>query len=460
LSAAAPAAPPAYTYRTAAALAAPVVVEQLFRSAVYFADAWMVARLGKAELAAVSTAGVFLWRVTETFACTQHSVGAYVARRWGGHQYAEASAALARGVAIASAIGAAVALACFPLLRSLFAAMQTPPDVMEPALLYAWPVLAVFPLTLVYFNLGTALRATGNTRTPTLVAIAVNSLNVALNYVLIFGSFGAPKLGMMGAGIATGASYAFGAACLLWRLLRGVRPPGHFGEGEGAVLRLARGGLAVPGLARTIFRVAAPAFSEELLVSAGFLAFYSMIARCGTEALAAHTIVVRIEAISFTMGAGCSVAAATMVGQALGRGDHAAALRAFWMNTVIGVVLLGGAGIAFAIWPAALLSLFRGGEDLAAMGTMMMYLVAVQQPVLAITNTFAGGLRGAGDTLSPNIAQLAGQLAIRIGGSWWLGFHLGLGMEGVYLATCVDWTVRAAILGALIAGGRWRRVKL
>lgn len=460
MSAAVPAAPPAYTYRTAAALAAPVVVEQLFRSAVYFADAWMVSGLGKPQLAAVSLAGVFLWRVTETFACTQHSVAAYVARRWGGHQYAEASAALARGVAIAFAIGTVVALLSFPLLRGFFTLMQTPPEVVTPALHYTWSVMAVFPLTLVYFNLGTALRATGNTRTPTIVAIAVNSLNVLLNYVLIFGHFGAPKLGMMGAGIATGASYACGALYLLWRLARGVRPPGSFGEGEGAVLRLARGGVAVPGLVRTIFRVAAPSFSEELLVSAGFLFFYSMIARCGTEALAAHTIVVRIEAISFTMGAGCSVAAATMVGQALGRGDQASALRAFWMNTVIGVVLLGSAGIVFALAPGSFLSLFKGGSDLLAMGTMMMYLVAVQQPLLAITNTFAGGLRGAGDTLSPNIAQLVGQLLIRIAGSWWLGFHLGLGMEGIYLATCVDWTVRAGILGALIAQGRWRRVKL
>lgn len=439
-----------------------MVVEQLFRSFVYFADAWMIAQVGRAELAAVSLAGVFLWRITETCACTQLGVAAYVARRWGAHQHAEASAAVARGVAMALVIGVLVSLLAWPLLPGFFRLLQAPGEVIAPALRYTWAVMAVFPLTLVYFNLGSALRAAGDTRTPTKAALAVNTINVVLNYVLIFGHFGAPKLGMLGAGIATGASYAFGALWLMWRLRGGVRPPGPFGEAEGAVLRLPRRGEGPrpDGLTGSLLRVAAPASLEELLVSAGFLSFYAMIALCGTEALAAHTIVVRIEAISFTMGAGCSVAAATMVGQALGRGDHSAALRAFWMNTVIGVVLLGGSGIMFAMFPQALLGIFHGGAELLAIGTTMMYLVAVQQPVLAITSTFAGGLRGAGDTLTPNIAQFVGTFLIRIGFSWYLGFEKGLGMEGIYLATCIDWSVRALILAGLIWYGRWRRVTL
>lgn len=517
--------------RAAIRLATPFIAGNLLQSFVFFVDALMLARVGEAELAAVSITGILLWRSTEIVGCLQIGVAAFVSRRWGEELYGRARRAASHGISLAFLLGLAAALALLPQLKPILRALGAEPDVAGAGAAYAAAVICAFPLNQVLINLAASMRAAGDSRTPFLASIITNITNIVFNYLLIFGHFGFPRLGMLGAGIATAIAITLGAFSLLTAAAVGVRPrrlfaaqrpacpkevsvepeqdlplalpleglPGQTepiplgpplpenGEAEreapaplpaaafapaspprmrGAtprdadpVFRLTRHGfrLRIPVVTGRILRISAPALLEEALISIGFFAFIRLIAGFGTTALAAHSAVVRIESLSFMIGAGFSVAASTMVGQSLGRRDPRSAVLAFAWCAWFSAVSMATLGIIYALIPEALLSWFSREKDFLSIAIPLLIIVSIEQPLIGAAATLSGGLRGAGDTLSPSLAQLFGNILIRVGGGYFLSVRLGMGVQGVYWATVADWGMRFVVLFSLVLRGRWRR---
>jgi Na+-driven multidrug efflux pump len=218
--------------------------------------------------------------------------------------------------------------------------------------------------------------------------------------------------------------------------------------------------LRLPVATGRILRVSVPACLEEILVSVGFLTFMGMIARFGTEVLAAHATAVRIEAMSFTAGWGVAVATATMVGQALGARQLPLARRLFGLNLTAAMTIMGLFGILFCVVPGWFVSWFLLGPGVESLGIALMFIIGIQQPFIGSTMVLAGGLRGAGDTVAPFLTQIAGTIGVRIGLGWFLAYPMGMGIFGVYWATFFDWLVRTLVLAAFVRTGRWERIKV
>lgn len=477
--------------RPALRLAVPSIVENLFHSAVYSVDVLMLGMLGERELAASSLTSMFLWRTTMVTASLQYGVAAYVARRWGAGDFALARRAATHATLLSALLGAIVAAIVIPFLPLLFRGLGAPSDVIQLATAFTTPILIVFPLVQMRTILGASLRAAGDTLTPQLATLVVNVLNVAFNYVLIFGKFGVPAMGMPGAGIGTAMALSCGFLFLAWRAGRGVRPRRLFaavevvpaeedmrqepvaplaeavspGRMRSGVFAFSTSGLRlwISGITGPILRVTRSALVEELLVTAGFFGFIRLIAGMGTTSLAAHSAVSAIESFSYNAGAGFAVAASTLVGQALGRRDPALALRAMGLALSLAIVTMGTLGILFSLAPTWFLQWYLPRDaDPAFMllAVQLLLIAAVEQPLLGATQTLSGSLRGAGDTLSPTYAQLAGTITVRLAMGWLLGVHMGMGVVGLYLATVIDWGVRAGFLGWCVLRGRWRRIAL
>jgi len=477
-------------------LAVPYIAGNLMASAVFFIDALMLSRVGRAELAAASMAGVLLWRLTETTGCIQVGTAAIVSRRWGAEQFRAAREAASHGILLAGALGLLLGGPLIALLPAILKLLGAEPDVLRAGAAYAGAILCVFPLTQMSINLGASMRAAGDTRTPLLASILANLINVLGNYILIFGHWGAPRLGMLGAGIASALGFASGFAFLALAAMRGVRPKRLFtepvyskdpvtepeldllpapvlhieGKGKEAraeagdprdnpEFRLVRGGARpwLRGVTPKLLGVSAPSLLEEILVSIGFLLFIRLIAEFGTTALAAHASVVRIESLSFMIGAGFAVSASTLVGQSLGRRDSRTALLAFKLCAWLAIVLMGMLGILLSTFPQWLLGWFSHEADFLALAVPLLLIAALEQPMIGLGSTLSGGLRGAGDTISPTLAQLGGNIVVRVGLGYTLGFLAGLGVAGIYWATLIDWSLRSVILLARLAGGHWKR---
>lgn len=453
-----------HTYRRTLRLALPAVAENLLNSLILLVDALMVASTGTAALAAAGLSSVALWRTRAQASVFQAGLGAIAARRWGeGDQHA-ASTVLTHGIFLGFLLGT---LFLLPVLFAgeLFRALQAGPDIHYLATDYFTIIMLALPLRMASGNLSATLRAAGDTRTPMTVTLFINLVNIAFNYPLIHGVWGFPRLGLHGAAIASVISFVVEFLLLSALCYRGIRPRLYAPEGTTArgELKLSPAGarFLLPGITKRVIRISLPTFGEELAVSVGFLGYIAMIARLGSDDLAAHTSVARIESFSYMIGVGIAMAASALVGQALGAGSPHQARRSLQTSLVLSAVAMGCTGILLALFPTLWLSLFASGSGAAtllAAALPIMLITASEQPLIGVAMTLSGALRGAGYTLAPLLSQLVGTVFIRLGFGWWLGFQLGLGLEGLYLATVIDWSIRCLVLGAVVRSGRWERV--
>jgi putative MATE family efflux protein len=429
----------------------PAVAEHLLHSLVFAVDRWMVSFLGAAALAASAVSGTIIWRSTWTLACIQVGTAAVVARRMGGRQYEQASRAAAQSLQLGALIGLVLAVGGFFGAPLALAKMGASEELLEIGVPYLRVILSASLFQLLAFAGFSTLRASGDTRTPMLITLGMNTVNILLNWLLIFGIGPFPRLELYGAGIATALSIVLASLAVLFWL---VSP-------RSAVrIRIAHVMRFNFTLTRQIVKTSLPNGGEEVMLSVGFVAFMMMVTALGTRAIAAHATAVAIESFSFMIGAGFAVAAATLVGQCLGQEDPLLASKAFHRTGFWAAMMMGFIGLFFLIFPRQLVGLYHPEPEVLTMAVICLRIAAIEQPLMALAMAYSGGLRGAGDTLSPMLVGLLGNTLTRIVVIWYLGFRLDLGLTGIWLGTAVDWAFRWSLVWGFYRWGRWRRIAL
>ncbi|MCX7626335.1 MAG: MATE family efflux transporter [Candidatus Sumerlaeaceae bacterium] len=436
--------------RTIVRLASPAVAENLLQTLLLMIDTFMVAYYGSVPIAAAAAAGMLLWRLHMTLGCIERGTTAMVARRWGEGSREGAAQASGQSLLLAIVIGGLLTLGGILWTPQLLRAIHTPEETIPTAVPYMRVVLAASIPRLVFFVGAASIRAIGNTSVPMYIALAMNISNIFFNYLLIYGKWGFPELKLFGSGISTAIALVLAALVITCYLVR---------ASHGPVLRL-RHLRPCSKTIRTICRISLPSLLEEVVISIGFLVFFSFVTRLGTIPLAAHALATRLESLSFMAGVGFSTAAATLVGQALGCGSVSLARQSFRQTTKLAVGVMSAVAMTLVVIGRQLLQLFCNEAEVVELAYLILLITAVEQPLLAIAMTLSGGLRGAGETVSPMLASLLGNLVVRISASYLLAFPLGLGIYGIVLGTIVDWLVRCAILYIGYAADRWSKVEL
>ena len=437
--------------RDVAKLVVPMIGESLLGLAMFYADAVMVGRLGTIEIASVGLAT----HIAFIFSFLPMGIGvacaALVARAIGRRDPMEASFATAHAIVAGALIGLLGSLASVrfggPMLRTLGA---EPPVVEMGALYLRWVAAAVLFNTMVRI-FGAALKAAGDARSPMGITACTVALNIGLNYGLIFGRFGLPRLEVRGAALATSIS-SFAGVVLFCAILR-------FGSGSlrvrAADLVRLRGAML-----RRLGRIALPSFGEIGLNQLGFLISTTLITRLGTIALATHTIAVRTESLSFIPAFAFATASGTLVGQHLGRGNHELAALSLRHTSRYAVLLMSSIGLLFLAIPEQLVSIFGPEPAVAALSAACVRVSFFEQAGMAILMTHSGALRGAGDTVSPFMVTCAGTLFVRPALILLFAYGLGGGIVGVWVAAVFDWNARAILAYLLFRRGRWRRIRV
>jgi putative MATE family efflux protein len=282
-----------------------------------------------------------------------------------------------------------------------------------------------------------------------IVAFVVTAAKVVLNFGLIFGMFGLPAMGLVGAGLATLLSQGVAAVLLFW-LSRRPRAP--------EVLRLRPRDFAdARDLLPETLRLSLPAVAERVVMNAGMMSYFALLGTYGAEAVAAYTVGVRILSFSWIPGMGFSTAAATLVGQALGAGEPRQAARAGWRSARLCLIASAGLGIGFVLGRETLARLFVPNDPavVEAMGPFMLML-GIAQPFLALHFTLGGALRGAGDTVTPLWAAILGNWALRVPLAYLAAFVLDLELFWVWLTIPFDHLLRSAWMTWAFWRGRWQ----
>ncbi|MCP5069529.1 MAG: MATE family efflux transporter [bacterium] len=427
-------------------LAWPAIATNLLHSLVGLVDIKVVGSLGASAVAAVSTGHRVFFILQGVMMAITAGTTALVARHWGAGNRAEAERVTRTSLWMCMAFAGiltAPGVLFAGQLAGLFEGLD--PETMALA--------AGFIRTISLFNvafainvvLGTALRAAGDTRTPLLIAVATNLVNVFLLYGLVFGHFGLPTLGVQGAAMANGLAFVFGALLTIGLWL-----------GRVLIVRWGpTGGDFDRARVRQILHIGYPTGLEQFVFQAGLMTFLMIVARYGEAPYAAYSIGVNILSFSFLVGLGFSIAASTMVGQNLGAEDPDAAERSGWraMFLSIGVMVVFGTIIIAFAEPFA--RFLIDDDEVVRLAGIVIWRRGSVQALMGIEFALGGALRGAGDTRFPLWIVFAGFFLGRIPLALVLAW-LGWSVEWVFAALLADYVIKAIGLVLRFRNGRWK----
>jgi putative MATE family efflux protein len=375
----------------------------------------------------------------------------FTAQRVGAGRTDEVGAILATALTCSLACGAALSLIGVLWPVALMSLVSTDAEVVSLGARYLiFRYFGLLPL-LVFFMLRGVFDGIGWTRVGMVVGIGMNLLNVLLNWVLIFGKLGAPPLGVAGAALASSVSGVVAAGAILaFGLRSSVRKRFRF---------FARGNLQ-PSLLGPFLRVGWPPAIQALGVIVAFLLFFFVLGKISTMAVAAGNIVLRIASLSLMAGIGISVAVQTLVGQALGAGDRATAVRAGWSGVALALLLMGGLGLLFTLIPETLLRAFSANDRLVATGIPILRLTGLAQLLAAVGAPLGGALRGAGATHQVMAVDIFVGFGLLAPCAYLFGIALDGGLIGAWLGLLVWFFLYAAGVTVLFVRGRWQYIDI
>lgn len=432
-------------------LAWPIILENLFQTALSTANMMMVSRLGASAIAGVGTAAQLLWVLQSAFGAVTTGTTVLVARFTGARQPEAANTIVKQSILVGllfSGIFALLGTFCAEWFIDLTGAEA---DVLQLGAVYLRIILQQSVFLLGMFVLSGALRGAGDTRTPMIVTGGINLINIAAAYLLIFGKLGLPALGVAGAAWGATLARAVGSAVLFSVLLRG----------QVVVSIAGRTGWKPDfSLIRRILKIGLPSMAEQLLMSGGMLLYGIIAIRLGTLVYATQRITFQIISLSFMPGMGFAMAATAMVGQYLGAKRADLAERACGYAVRMAMVWMTAMGLAAALGGPWVMRLFTPDPPMIQLGTQALGVIALSQPFQAIGQVLAGSLRGAGDTRFPMMATFAGVWLIRLPLGYLFGPILGWGLSGIYIANVLDSIVRALAVWLHYRTGGWRHIEV
>lgn len=418
-------------------LAWPVAVTQISTMMLGVVDTLMLGRYAVEALSAAALANVWVWGTLQLAVGTLYGLDPIVAQAHGAGDGRRAGIALQRGLVLSVVLSVPLALLWFGT-EEFLRAMGQDPALAAAAERYTLVQLPSLPFFLAFFALRQYLQGREIVRPALWVLIGANLFNVVANYALIFGHFGFPRLGLEGAGIATGATRVASLAALATLVIR-------FRLHEAAWVPWSRHALAWPGL-REVLALGIPVGVQTSLEAWAFLGAALIAGRLGTHALAAHTIVFNLAALSFMMPLGVALAAVTRVGNLIGARRLDDAQRAAWVAMAMAAGLMAAAAGVFLALRHQLPLLYTPDLVVVGLAASILPIAAAFQIFDGLQVVGCGVLRGMGRTRPAAVFNAVSYWLLGIPLGAWLALSAGWGLAGVWWGLCIGLALVAASL--------------
>jgi len=417
-------------------LAVPVVMAELGWMTMGVVDTLMVGRIGPEAIGAVGIGSSLFMAVCIFAMGLLLGLDTLVSHAFGAGRLDECHRWLACGVTLSLLLSLPITIVIL-VLSSALAGWGLDPAVLQLTQPYldilAWSI----PPLLLYASFRRYLQGMGAVRPVMVALVFANVLNAVVNWILIFGHFGAPAMGVRGSAWATVAARLVMAAFLLAVIVYRERALVRSRVNAARPSRTDRSRsrwVSTSDLTRMrrLLALGLPAASQVTLEVGVFAAATALAGRLAPAALAAHQIAINLASLTFMVPLGIASAGAVRVGHAVGRRDPEGAARSGWTAILFGVLFMSCAAAAFLIVPRALIGAFTGDPAVVGIGASLLFVAALFQLFDGVQAVSPGTLRGLGDTRTPMLWNLAGHWFIGLPLGYWLCFVWGFGVIGLW----------------------------
>lgn len=434
--------PPAPVKLSLLAIAWPIFIEQTLRILIGTVDTFMVSHVSDGAVAALGIAHQFVVLALICFNFIGIGASVVISHHVGAGDRVGAEKIVITSIAVNTWIGLIASVFAFVFAAPLLRLMQLPPDLMQ----YALPFLTMMGGTLfmeaMNTSIGSALRAHGYTRDAMVVTVIQNVLNIAGNCVLLFGLFGAPRMGVTGVALSSVASRVV-ASIILWvlldrRLKLKLRAKDFFD-------------LPVDRLKR-ILHIGLPAAGEHMSYWVSLMVITSFAARLGSESLATMTYTQNVLRLVILFSLALGLGTEILIGRLIGAGEFEEAYRQVLKSVRAGLMIATGAILLVAAFAQPLLELFSHDAAVIAGGVWLLCISIAYEPGRVFNIVIINALRATGDARFPVQIAACSQWLLSVPLCWLLGIKLGWGLTGIWIAMMTEEWIRG-----LLMYRRWER---
>ncbi|MFR4175943.1 MATE family efflux transporter [Lactococcus raffinolactis] len=413
----------------------PAVFENILQTSVGFVDSVLIAKISLVAVSAVSLVNGVMAVYQAVFIALAVAVATVVSNAAGARASKAVSENVRQSIALSLMVGVILSLLSLVLAHPILRAMGASGDILQQGIIFFRVIAGTSVLIVLMTVLGQLIRTAGQTRTPLTINLIVNILNFCLDFILIFGLFGFPRLGILGAGIGTALSRLIGVGLLFHKLQQtSHRLQGPIFSRDQHIFKT------------EIVKRAFPIMGERLMMRLGDIVIFVIIIAYGSKVFAGNAIGETITAYNYLPAFGFATGASILIARAYGAKDHLEIRKltktSFVMTTIIST-LVGGIIFAFSTF---ILNFFTFDAVAVSAAQVVILISFVSEPIVAGVIIYTAALQAMGDAKTPFYATMFGMWVIRIGIAWLLGTAFGWGIWGVWIATVLDNIFRLIVL--------------
>lgn len=438
-------------YSTFFKLALPSGIEALLVNLVASIDLMMVGNLSTESVAAVGITNQPKFILICVIFSLNVGVTAIIARRKGQNDIEGANQCLRQTLIISIVLSVLMGILGFCFADNILVFAGANDDYLHIAIDYFNIIMLSIFFNGVSLTINAAQRGVGNMRISLYTNVTANIVNLIFNYLLIYGKFGFPELGVTGAAIATVIGSFVACFLSVYSIIY---------KSEFLTLRGKTSWKFDKRTMDAIVKISGSAGIEQVFIRVGFLVYAKMVANLGTLEFSTHQICLAILSMSFTLAEGFSIAASSLIGQSLGRKrvdegyiyNNAGQRVCFVISTVLFII--------FTLGRTFLVGLYNDDPQVLEMGANIMIILACTTHLQTAQVMVTACLRGAGDTKFVAKISLISITIIRPALTYLLCYPAGMSVYGAWIAIFIDQAIRLVCNYRRFGTGEWAKIEI
>ena len=431
-------------------LAIPMILEMLLESLFAVVDIYFVNKVGVDASSTVVLTEASLSILYSVAWGLSIGVTAMVARRAGEKNYAAASDIAVQAILIGSALSVLISIVGFIFPQEILKMMGATDKVARENYLFTQIMLTGNIVIVLLFINNAIFRGVGNASIAMKSLFVANLINIVLDPLLIMGIGPFPKLGVVGAAVATTIGRSCAVLYQFYYLFKGK-----------SLVKIAKDQFVLKmQLVRSILKTSAGGMFQFIIGSCSWIFLAMIIAESGTAAVSGYGTAIRICIFTLMPAWGLANAAATLVGQNLGANQPDRAEKSVWRTAFITFCFFAVVAVVFFTFGESLMRFFTQDAGAISAGTLCLRILSAGYVFFAYGMIVSQAFNGAGDTRTPTYINLFVFWLLQIPLAWLLAKFFKLGPEGVYIAIAVSETVLAIVSVLVFRKGRWKLVKV